>query len=59
MILNVQTPAQTPMQTPLPGTADNSMYNIPTGSSDYPTPGNDSGGNADIKGGRPGPFMVK
>lgn len=45
------------MQTPLPGT-DNSLYNIPTGSSDYPTPGNDSVGNTEVKGGRPGPYMV-
>lgn len=49
---------QTPLPTPLPGTADNSsMYNIPTGSSDYPTPGTDNGSNADIKG-RPSPYMV-
>ncbi|QHO32548.1 Transcription initiation factor IIA subunit [Arachis hypogaea] len=34
---------------PLPGTVDNSMYNIPTGSSDYTSSGND----ADVKGGQP------
>ncbi|KAG6631388.1 transcription initiation factor IIA large subunit-like [Carya illinoinensis] len=57
------TPLQTPIQTPLPGTAENSMYNIPTGPSDYPTPGNDTGGgsnsnnNNEAKGGRPSPFM--
>ncbi|KAL2328780.1 hypothetical protein Fmac_022207 [Flemingia macrophylla] len=51
------TPLQTPLQTPLPGTVDNSMYNIPTGPSDYPSAGNDSGGNNDIKGGRPSPYM--
>ncbi|XP_027345932.1 transcription initiation factor IIA large subunit-like [Abrus precatorius] len=51
------TPLQTPLQTPLPGTADNSMYNIPTGPSDYSSSGNDSGGNNEIKGGRPGPYM--
>ncbi|KAL1201989.1 hypothetical protein V5N11_014941 [Cardamine amara subsp. amara] len=51
------TPLQTPLPTPLPGTADNSsMYNIPTGSSDYPTPGTENGSNADIKG-RPSPYM--
>ncbi|KAF7805427.1 transcription initiation factor IIA large subunit-like [Senna tora] len=57
-ILFPPTPLQTPIQTPLPGTVDNSMYNIPTGPSDYSTPGNDSGGNNEIKGGRPGPYMV-
>ncbi|TKY67381.1 Transcription initiation factor IIA large subunit [Spatholobus suberectus] len=51
------TPLQTPLQTPLPGTVDNSMYNIPTGPSDYPSSGNESGGNNEIKGGRPGPYM--
>lgn len=49
---------QTPVPTPLPGSADGSMYNIPTGGSDYPTPVNDNGSNADIKGGRPSPYMV-
>jgi len=58
-LLNVQTPLQTPIQTPLPGTGDNSTYNIPTGPSDYPSSGNDNGGNADGKGGRPAPYMVK
>ncbi|XP_054814104.1 transcription initiation factor IIA large subunit-like [Prosopis cineraria] len=51
------TPLQTPIQTPLPGTVDSSMYNIPTGPSDYSTPGNDSGGTTEVKGGRPGPYM--
>lgn len=64
------TPLQTPIQTPLPGTADSSMYNIPTGPSDYPTPGSDAGGggggggssgsagnNNEAKTGRPSPFM--
>ncbi|RYQ98161.1 hypothetical protein Ahy_B08g094224 isoform C [Arachis hypogaea] len=51
------TPLQTPMQTPLPGTADNSMYNIPTGPSDYSSSGNDTGGNTDLKGGLPSPYM--
>ena len=55
----MQTPLQTPIQTPLPGTGDNSNYNIPTGPSDYSTPGNDTGGNADVKGGRPATYMVK
>ncbi|CAE5956798.1 unnamed protein product [Arabidopsis arenosa] len=51
------TPLQTPLPTPLPGTADNSsMYNIPTGSSDYPTPGTENGVNVDVKG-RPSPYM--
>ncbi|KAE8656793.1 serine/arginine repetitive matrix protein 1-like isoform X1 [Hibiscus syriacus] len=51
------TPLQTPLPTPLPGSADGSMYNIPTGGSDYLTPVNDSGSNADVKGGRPSPYM--
>ncbi|XWS28795.1 hypothetical protein CRYUN_Cryun25bG0101800 [Craigia yunnanensis] len=51
------TPLQTPVPTPLPGSADGSMYNIPTGSSDYPTPVNDNGSNTDVKGGRPSPYM--
>ncbi|XP_039041494.1 transcription initiation factor IIA subunit 1-like [Hibiscus syriacus] len=51
------TPLQTPMATPLPGSADGSMYNIPTGGSDYPTPVNASGTNADVKGGRPSTYM--
>nr|KYP58513.1 Transcription initiation factor IIA large subunit [Cajanus cajan] len=55
-ILFPPTPLQTPIQTPLPGTADNSTYNIPAGPSDYSS-GNDTGGNADGKGGRPSPFM--
>jgi len=64
---SAQTPlpgsAQTPLpgnaQTPLPGSVDNSsMYNIPTGSSDYPTPVSDAGGSTDGKAGRPSPFMV-
>ena len=59
LFLNVQTPLQTPIQTPLPGTVDNNMYNIPTGPSEYPSSGNDTGGNADVKGVRPGPYMVK
>ncbi|KAK7261512.1 hypothetical protein RIF29_27826 [Crotalaria pallida] len=55
-ILFPPTPLQTPIQTPLPGTGDSSMYNIPTGPSDYSS-GNDTGGNADLKGGRPNPYM--
>ncbi|KAK8596318.1 hypothetical protein V6N12_064815 [Hibiscus sabdariffa] len=51
------TPLQTPIPTPLPGSADGSMYNIPTGSSDYPTPVNDGSNNNDLKGGRPSPYM--
>ncbi|KAL2898925.1 TFIIA-alpha and beta-like factor [Bienertia sinuspersici] len=55
------TPLQTPIQTPLPGTADSSMYNIPTGPSDYPTPTSNEGVGAsnDIKpgAGRPSPYM--
>ncbi|GMI97129.1 hypothetical protein like AT1G07470 [Hibiscus trionum] len=51
------TPLQTPIPTPLPGSADGSMYNIPTGNSDYPTPVNDSTNNSDLKGGRPSPYM--
>lgn len=39
------------------------MYNIPTGPSDYPTPGSDTSGggggnNNEAKAGRPSPFMV-
>ncbi|KAA3489642.1 transcription initiation factor IIA large subunit [Gossypium australe] len=51
------TPLQTPVPTPLPGSADGSMYNIPTGSSDYPTPVNDGASNADVKGGRASPYL--
>ncbi|KAG5375770.1 hypothetical protein IGI04_040366 [Brassica rapa subsp. trilocularis] len=45
------TPLQTPLPTPLPGTTDNSsLYNIPTGSSDYNTPGTENGSHAsDVK----------
>ncbi|OIW08645.1 hypothetical protein TanjilG_03321 [Lupinus angustifolius] len=56
-ILFPPTPAQTPIQTPLPGTVHNSMYNIPTGPSDYTSSGNGSGGNTEMKGGRPSPYM--
>jgi transcription initiation factor TFIIA large subunit len=55
---DVQTPLQTPIQTPLPGPGETPSYNIPTGPSDYSS-GNDTGGNADLKGGRTGPYMVK
>lgn len=55
------TPLQTPIQTPLPGTVDSSMYNIPTGPSDYPTPTSNEGASGlnDIKpgAGRPSPYM--
>ncbi|KAK4777690.1 hypothetical protein SAY87_017877 [Trapa incisa] len=58
-ILFPPTPLQTPIQTPLVGSVDNSMYNIPTGSSDYPTPISDTLGNsgAEGKSGRPNPYM--
>ncbi|KAE9593268.1 hypothetical protein Lal_00029113 [Lupinus albus] len=56
-ILFPPTPAQTPIPTPLPGTVDNSMYNIPTGPSDYTSSGNGSGGNTQMKGGRPSAYM--
>ncbi|XP_010521880.1 PREDICTED: transcription initiation factor IIA subunit 1-like [Tarenaya hassleriana] len=47
----------TPLPTPLPGTADNSsMYNIPTGSSGYPTPASENGNVPDLKG-SPSPYM--
>ncbi|GAB4860111.1 hypothetical protein Ancab_011589 [Ancistrocladus abbreviatus] len=49
------TPLQTPIQTPLTGTVDSSIYNIPTGPSEYPTP--ESGGNNEIKVRRPSPYM--
>lgn len=53
----MQTPIpQTPIQTPLPGTGDN-LYNIPTGPSEDSGGGN-SGGNTDMKPGRPSPYMV-
>ncbi|KAK6935807.1 Transcription factor IIA, alpha/beta subunit [Dillenia turbinata] len=50
------TPLQTPIPTPLPGTADSSLYNIPTGPSEYNTP-NDSGGAQDVKAPRPSTLM--
>ncbi|XP_010920519.1 transcription initiation factor IIA large subunit isoform X1 [Elaeis guineensis] len=51
------TPLQTPIQTPLPGT-DQSMYNIPTGPSDYaPSPITDIRNGVDLKSGRPSPYM--
>ncbi|XP_058109525.1 uncharacterized protein LOC131252816 isoform X2 [Magnolia sinica] len=50
------TPLQTPIQTPLPG-IENSLYQLPMGSNDF-TPVNDtSRGGADVKGGRPSPYM--
>ncbi|CAK8575951.1 unnamed protein product [Lathyrus sativus] len=56
-ILSPPTPLQTPIQTPLPGAGETPNYNIPTGPSDYSSSGNETGGNADVKGGRPSPFM--
>lgn len=53
----MQTPLQTPIQTPLPGSVDNSLYNIPTGPSDYPSV-HDSGNVTEMKAGRPSPYMV-
>lgn len=50
------TPLQTPIQTPLPGSVDNSLYNIPTGPSDYPSV-HDSGNVTEMKAGRPSPYM--
>ncbi|KAL5991791.1 hypothetical protein ACLOJK_012702 [Asimina triloba] len=51
------TPLQTPIQTPLPG-IENSLYQIPTGSSDFPsTPANDNRAGPDMKNGRPSPYM--
>ncbi|KAJ3682710.1 hypothetical protein LUZ60_012937 [Juncus effusus] len=51
------TPLQTPIQTPLPG-MEQGMYNIPTGPSDYaPSPLSDMRNGADIKSGRPNPYM--
>ncbi|KAL9271283.1 Transcription initiation factor IIA subunit 1-like protein [Drosera capensis] len=49
------TPLQTPIQTPLP--VDGSIYNIPSGTSDYPTPSENGVAN-DLKVGRPSQFMV-
>ncbi|KAF6150848.1 hypothetical protein GIB67_020931 [Kingdonia uniflora] len=54
-ILFPPTPVQTPIQTPLPGTAENSMYQIQT-PNDYPSSVHDVGAN-DVKPGRPGPYM--
>ncbi|XP_022148420.1 transcription initiation factor IIA subunit 1-like [Momordica charantia] len=61
------TPLQTPIQTPLPGTADNAMYNVPTGPSDHSASGTDaspaattpggSANNVEVRSGRPNPFM--
>lgn len=62
------TPLQTPIQTPLPGTADNAMYNIPTGPSDHSasgtdaspaatTPGGSATNNVEVRSGRPTPYM--
>ncbi|XP_022944122.1 transcription initiation factor IIA subunit 1-like isoform X1 [Cucurbita moschata] len=61
------TPLQTPIQTPLPGTADNAMYNVPTGPSDHSASGTDaspavttpggSASNVDVRSGRPTQFM--
>ncbi|CAL9091976.1 unnamed protein product [Musa textilis] len=57
-ILFPPTPLQTPIQTPLPGTTDPSMYNIPTGPSDYaPSPISDIRNSIDLKAGRPSPYM--
>lgn len=57
----MQTPLQTPLpgmvQTPIPGSADASMYNIPTGGTDYSTP-QEVGGSTELKGGRPSPYLV-
>ncbi|GMH07395.1 hypothetical protein Nepgr_009235 [Nepenthes gracilis] len=47
---------QTPIQTPLPGTFDGSMYNIPTGPTEYPA-APDSVGAKEMKIGRPSPSM--
>lgn len=55
------TPLQTPVPTPLPGTVDSALYNIPTGSTDYPTPSYNegAGGQNDIKPGAqpPSPWL--
>ncbi|RVW66136.1 hypothetical protein CK203_007455 [Vitis vinifera] len=56
-ILFPPTPLQTPIQTPLPGMGDNSMYNIPTGPTEYPA-AQDGGGATDMKSGRPPSYMV-
>lgn len=61
-MLFTPTPLQTPVQTPLPGTTESSMYNIPTGSTDYSTPNSNEGLGTpiDIKlgAGRPDPYML-
>jgi transcription initiation factor TFIIA large subunit len=54
---NAATPLPGSAATPLPGSIDtSSMFNIPTGNSDYPTPVSDFGVSADMKGGRPSPY---
>ncbi|KGN47152.2 hypothetical protein Csa_020606 [Cucumis sativus] len=53
---------------PLPGTADNAMYNVPTGPSDHSasgtdaspaatTPGGSGNNNVEVRSGRPTPYM--
>ncbi|KAM7258631.1 hypothetical protein ACFE04_014372 [Oxalis oulophora] len=56
---NAATPLPGSAATPLGGssTDNSSTFNIPTGSSDYPTPVSDAGVNQDGKGGRPSSFM--
>ncbi|KAE8645883.1 hypothetical protein Csa_017710 [Cucumis sativus] len=54
---------------PLPGTADNAMYNVPTGPSDHSasgtdaspaatTPGGSGNNNVEVRSGRPTPYMT-
>ncbi|KAJ4977651.1 hypothetical protein NE237_008431 [Protea cynaroides] len=54
--LQTLTPLPTPIQTPLPGTVDNSMYQLPSGPNDFPTV-HESGGGTESKAGRPSPYM--
>ncbi|KAJ0987810.1 hypothetical protein J5N97_006166 [Dioscorea zingiberensis] len=51
-----QTPLPGTVQTPLPGMVDQSMYNIPTGSSDFGTPSDVRNG-IDAKSGKHSPYM--
>ncbi|XP_042475965.1 transcription initiation factor IIA large subunit-like [Macadamia integrifolia] len=46
----------TPIQTPLPGTVDNSMYQLTPGPNDFPSVQN-TGGGTETKPGRPSPYM--
>ncbi|XP_043697756.1 transcription initiation factor IIA subunit 1-like [Telopea speciosissima] len=54
--LQTATPLLTPIQTPLPGTVDSPMFQLPSGSNDFPTV-HDAGGGTEVKPERPNPYM--